>query len=1208
MFYEIFKFEILYRARRTETYLYFCILFLCSLVSEDFVFQGTGVDIKHDAPYIIAFTMAVTSAIFIMIGSMIMGVSILRDFDHRMESLMFVNPISKREYLIGRFLGSFMVLLFVFSSLLPGMMLGSVMPWRDANESMPFNSWHYLQPFIFIVVPNLFFAGCLFFVTGALSRKLMVVYTQGVLLLVAYILTSITANKLDDTDLPALLDPFAINTINRVVKDWTLADRNASMLPVSTLLIYNRLIWIGVGLVVFVVGWVGFSFIVVRSNSKRKKVGQPEQDTDVYNQLTLPSVTLTLDLRARFHQLIHDSFFHFTSLLKEIPFWAVTVCGAAIIFVNGISLGTSHGVDSHPTSYLIVEELQEMSVPFFLLILTFYSGELVWKERNIRMDPIYDALPTSNLVNLTSKFIGIVLAYTVLLLTLCLSGIMLQTLSGYYEYDLLVYFVGFFVEVLPSLILFTFISFFFQVMINHKFLAQLSTLLFVILTLALEALGYDHDLMRFGGDTMGVYSEMNGYGHFLEPYLWIKAYWLAIAAIIFLASVLLFVRGTETSLKIRWRMSRVQLTRSTVFLASLAALTFLVTGSYVFYNTNILNQYDSQRGQERMQANYEIMLKSYEYIPQPKIVSVKLNLDLYPTQRDYTVEGRYILVNEDSVPIKEIHVQKVPNSQVTLESVTFDKGATKGKVFESYGYAIYKLDTELQPGDSITLEFRQRSETNGFVEGESATEVVYNGTYLRNTNFPSLGYNRYFELTDEQLRKKFDLSPRNDRATKKNLYELKNGGSGGDGYEIAFEIIVSTDSSQIAVGPGNLKKEWIEGSRRYFHYQMDQPMINFYSIVSAEYEVLHDQWVPADSSYGQSIDLEIYYHKSHTYNLDRMMKSMKASFDYYTRHFGPYAYGQMRIMEYPRYRGHAQSLPGTVPYSEALGFILNIDDEKDVDMAFYVTAHELAHQWWGLQLVAANVEGRDMILESLAQYSALMVLKASYGDEKVEQFLRTQLKEYLSGRAAETKSERPLALTAGDPYIHYNKGALNLYALQDYISEQKVNTALHRFIEDWNAFGGSLQRDRYATTEDLLGYFSLVTPDTLRNVIADLFETITIYDSKMVAARHEMLLGNKYKVSLSIHVLKLHVDSLGMETSVRLRDWIDVGIYAKDEHGKDELIYLMKHEITEQITNLELVVDRLPSKAGIDPRHILIDKNGEDNVCQINLAVVGSNQ
>jgi ABC-2 type transport system permease protein len=269
MFYEIFKFEILYRAKRAETYFYFIILLVCSIVAVDFLFQGTGTTVMQDAPYIIAYTMAVTSAIFIMIASMIMGTSVLRDFDHRMESLMFVNPIAKSEYLLGRFLGSFMVLLFVFSGLLFGMMLGHFMPWRDTNEFLPFNFWHYMQPFIYLVLPNLFFAGSLFFVSGALSRKLIVVYTQGIILLVAYILISITTNKLEGTDLPGLLDPFTINTINRMVEHWTVTDRNTLILPFNSVLLYNRLIWIGVGVIALLIGYGGFTFNVIRNGSDK---------------------------------------------------------------------------------------------------------------------------------------------------------------------------------------------------------------------------------------------------------------------------------------------------------------------------------------------------------------------------------------------------------------------------------------------------------------------------------------------------------------------------------------------------------------------------------------------------------------------------------------------------------------------------------------------------------------------------------------------------------------------------------------------------------------------------------------------------------------------------------------------------------------------------------------------------------------------------
>jgi hypothetical protein len=179
MLFEIFKFEVQYRLRQYNTYLYFIILFLFSIVAVDVIFEGGQLGpLKRNAPIIIARTMGISAALLLMIPSMIMGVAVLRDFDHQMESLMFVNPIKKRDYLLGRFLGSFVILFFIFTAMLLGMMVGDLMPWHDANKLIPFDFWHYLQPFLFLVVPTLFFGGSLFFVTGALSRKLLLVYTQ----------------------------------------------------------------------------------------------------------------------------------------------------------------------------------------------------------------------------------------------------------------------------------------------------------------------------------------------------------------------------------------------------------------------------------------------------------------------------------------------------------------------------------------------------------------------------------------------------------------------------------------------------------------------------------------------------------------------------------------------------------------------------------------------------------------------------------------------------------------------------------------------------------------------------------------------------------------------------------------------------------------------------------------------------------------------
>ena len=150
-----------------------------------------------------------------------------------------------------------------------------------------------------------------------------------------------------------------------------------------------------------------------------------------------------------------------------------------------------------------------------------------------------------------------------------------------------------------------------------------------------------------------------------------------------------------------------------------------------------------------------------------------------------------------------------------------------------------------------------------------------------------------------------------------------------------------------------------------------------------------------------------------------MIAATKAGLDYFTTAFGPYQHQQFRIIEFPRYAAFAQSFPNTIPYSEGIGFIARVrpDDPEDIDYPYYVTAHELAHQWWGHQVPGGNVQGETMLVETLAQYSALMVMKRKYGEAKMQRFLRYELDRYLLGRSTEQKKELPLGARR-EPGLH----------------------------------------------------------------------------------------------------------------------------------------------------------------------------------------------
>ena len=260
---------------------------------------------------------------------------------------------------------------------------------------------------------------------------------------------------------------------------------------------------------------------------------------------------------------------------------------------------------------------------------------------------------------------------------------------------------------------------------------------------------------------------------------------------------------------------------------------------------------------------------------------------------------------------------------------------------------------------------------------------------------------------------------------------------------------------------------------------------------------------------------------------------------------------------------------------------------------FYITAHEAAHQWWAHQVIGADVQGSTMLSESLAQYSALMVMEKEYGPRKMRKFLKYELDRYLRSRAMERIEELPLALVENQQYIHYNKGSLAWYALRDAIGEETLNAVLKLFLQQY-----AFQPPPYPTTRELMAMLRAGTDPKHHALIEDLFEKIVFFDNRATTATAKKRDDGKYVVTLELHAAKLEAAGKGEEKELALGDEIDVGIFARPASGKEDdekVLYLKKHRFTGADTTLELVVDGEPFDAGIDPYNKLIDRVPDDN-------------
>ncbi|HEV2126294.1 MAG TPA: M1 family aminopeptidase, partial [Chloroflexota bacterium] len=402
---------------------------------------------------------------------------------------------------------------------------------------------------------------------------------------------------------------------------------------------------------------------------------------------------------------------------------------------------------------------------------------------------------------------------------------------------------------------------------------------------------------------------------------------------------------------------------------------------------------------------------------------------------------------------------------------------------------------------------------------------------------------------------------------------------------IDFEATVGTARDQIAVLPGTLRRSWTQGDRRYFHYRTDSPILNFFSLLSAEYAVREARW--------KDIEIRVLHHPDHSFNVDRAVRNVQASLDYFTDQFGPYPYRQLSMVEFPGYGRGARAYAGQIIYSEADPIAVARMDAGAADRVDYplaVTAHEVAHQWWGQQVMGADVQGSQMLSETLAQYSAVMVLERTHGAEHARRSLLAMHEQYLNGRGRNATAEVPLLFTTAHGYILYGKGPVVMYALQDYIGEERVNTALRRLVKKYGK-----QEPPYPTTLDLYEELRAVTPDSLRYLLRDLLATITLWDLRATGARAMPSGSGHYLVTLNVEAAKLRSDSVGNDTEVPMNDLVEIGVFAEDKNGEGlgEPLYLRKHRIHSGQQAITITVPGRPARAGIDPYHKLIARHAD---------------
>lgn len=1172
----IARFELRYLLRNPLLWLTavctFALLFV-GMTVEGFELGSEG-GLVMNAAYATLRNYVMVSMFFMFVTTSFVANAVFRDDETGYGPIIRSTPITKLEYLAGRFLGAFAVAALCLLLVPLGIVIGTSMPWVNPSLVGPNRLADHLYAYFLIALPNLFIHSAILFALATITRSMMATYL-GVIGFVSgfLVLQGSFVDRPQLRRLVELLDPFGARALSNTTRYWTVPERNVMLPDFAGPLLYNRLLWAGAACLCLALAYAVYRF-ADRGMSKRERKARgaagfsaPQPAGGLKTTAPLPSPShghrAMLWLRTKFE---------FKQVVLSPAFAVLMAWG---LFVSAFVLITQRDPDGrprYPTTLLLVPKIEDTFQVVLLVVAIYYAGELVWRERDRRVHELVDASPMPNWGYVAPKTLAMALVLIAMLLTNVLAAIITQLSLGYTNLELGKYLLWYVLPTAWDMLLLAALSVFVQALSPRKVIGwgvMVAYLLWDHLNHIIH-----HHLLLYAGVPPTPLSDLNGLGSFwIGPWTF-RLYWGAFAALLLLAAHLLWRRGTELRLIPRLARARRRLAGSAGWVAASALAVFIGTGAYAYYNTNILNDYQTSDSADARAAELEKKYWKDRNLPQPAMEQMTLRVDLDPEERRAVTHGRYRLRNRTSEPITDVHVRQLYDD-FALTAAALD-GAHLVVDDPKLRYRIYRFDAPMQPGEARDLTFETLRWHRGFLNGKPSTRLIENGTFLDNVELaPVIGISRGGMLDDVATRRQYGLP---DHAAPGRMEGQPFLGSAW----VQTDVTISTIASQTPVAPGRKVSDVTRGGRRIARFVSEAPIHPWFSIQSARYAEKH--------RLHNGVDLAVFYNAAHAWNVDRMLDTLAVSLDYYQANFGPYQFSQARIVEFPGYRYFAQAFAGTIPYSETYGFISDYRKADTVDLVTAVTAHELAHQYWAHQVIGADAPGQSVLSETLAHYSAMMVMKKVRGEDQIRRMLQFELDRYLEGRGG-GGDEPPLARVEGQDWITYHKGALAMYLLQKRLGEEAVNRALRNLIHQYK-----FKFAPYPRATDLVALLraEAKTPED-QNLITDLFERIALYDLKVTQPSAVRRADGRWDVTVPVEAKKLYGDK---ETPLDER--IEVGLFTA-EPGLDvfeakDVIAIERRPIHTGRQVLHFVSARKPQFAGIDPYSFYIDRNSGDNV------------
>jgi len=956
---------------------------------------------------------------FIAIAS---GMAVIRDQEQRVGEILHSTPLTPGEYLWGKFwavVTGFGVILLLH--VLLTIFFNQVFPNAHAEDIRgPFHLVNYARPAVMFGLAGTSFA------IGTLTRKPILVFIIPVAALLgcAFFLWEWSPSWLDPRVNRALMlvEPSGFRWINET---WLKVDRgvdfyNTAPMTFDLPFLLSRAGFVALGL--GAVAWTRFRFArSLRGSSRRGKARRPipiaaETEGPRTALRPLSALGMTSSAVGLFRGAFLVARHEFKELIKSpglylfVPLIITQVIGNA-----HFAIGSFDTPILLTSGYLAVSSMGTITLLVCLLLL-FYTVESLVRERTTGLGQILYATPVRSASLLLGKAFANTTVAAAIILAAFLASVIMLLIQGKVGIDPFPFLLVWGLLLLPTFLAWSAFVMAVQAVSGNRYLTYAFGLGALSLTGYKQMTGkmtwvWNWDIWNtLNWSDFGVF-ELNRF-----PLLLNRLLVLSLIGFLVALTVRTFDRRGRDLTRALHRL-RPRPLLGNAFALFLFLIPSLALGSYLYVQVD--RGFQGKKAEKAAKDYWRANIATWVDAPLPAMRAADVTLDLDPAHRRLKVEGTYEMMNHEDEPLARIPL----TLGTDWDTLSWTMNGEEYEPDNRSGLYVFEPDGSLEPGDIVTIgwkgerRFPRGATKNGggvmeYLLPMGAVLTSFSGAFS-----PTLGFDETIGV-DEKNRHDPKKYPKD---------HWKGPTHAGVGSDFPFQtrVTVSAPEEYTINSVGKLVDERVADGRRTVRWESDHP-VNFFNVVAGRWDVRKGDHTA------------IYYLPQHTYNLDEMIEALDGARKYYSEWFYPYPWQELKLSEFANLARYAQGFPTNITFSEGIGFLTKSDPR--VNLAFMVTAHESAHQWWGNLLMPGKGPGGDILSEGMAHFSTILLFDQMKGPQQRIEFTKRIESKYGDDRQAD--SERPLNLIdgqkPGDKTVTYDKGGMVFWMLYQHMGRERA--------------------------------------------------------------------------------------------------------------------------------------------------------------------------